>query len=251
MQSTAFASLRPGTALVPQQSRAWCGVAAARARVGERALGVDYGLRRVGLAVSVGFAPRPLARVEHERDAAAAAHSVARVADGVLAGTVVVGLPLNASGSEGEQAFATRMFCMELAKAAPWAKIVLLDERYTSQDARDTLLEAGVRPRDVAALIDSACAVSILDRFFSDGDDAPPIVFHTPAEGMSHEAAHTLPKTRASQISFAAWKAQAQAQAQTQANASGSRSTGKWRRRKQEQKREQNIHPNVNPPDPT
>ncbi len=39
-----------------------------RKHVGRKTIGVDYGLRRTGLCVSVGYAPRPLPLVEHKNE---------------------------------------------------------------------------------------------------------------------------------------------------------------------------------------
>eukprot|EP00171_Calliarthron_tuberculosum_P014932 IDg14932t1 len=102
-----------------------------RCALGRRALGVDYGLARVGLAVSVGVAPRLLPRVD-EDSAFAAAKAVAAAARDHLAEEIVLGLPLNSSGERGDQAKLTLAFAALLAEAAPHLPLLLLDERFTS-----------------------------------------------------------------------------------------------------------------------
>ena len=91
--------------------------------VGTRTLGVDFGLRRCGLAVSAGFAPLPLRILpcddaDAERAFEDLARRVSSVASGEGARQIVVGMPFNAAGEEGEQANVTRTFVGTLAQAA-------------------------------------------------------------------------------------------------------------------------------------
>jgi putative holliday junction resolvase len=145
-----------------------------------RALVVDYGLRRVGLAVSVGFAPRPLPHIRHDASPEDVAVAVAAAARSTCSVDIVVGLPLTANGSEGEQAAATRLFAEHLVCAAPWATILLLDERFSTQLARASLVNANVPAARIPELLDSAAAVEIAERFFSEFREVQPIVLHKP-----------------------------------------------------------------------
>ncbi|PXF41731.1 putative pre-16S rRNA nuclease [Gracilariopsis chorda] len=173
------------------------------ARIGERTLGVDYGLRRVGLAVSVGVAPRPLQRVEHRNDPRRAALDVARVANSNLADAIVVGMPFLLVGAEGEQALATRRFIEELVSSAPWAKIFTLNETFTSMDARTQLYDMGITGKDVKTYIDSTSAVMLLQRYFSDNDDYKAEVIHTPQPAGEEER-----RSGNERITFAEWRKQ-------------------------------------------
>lgn len=147
-----------------------------------RALAVDYGLVRVGMAVSLGFAPRPLRCLTHDAKPSEVAAAVNAVARRELAKDIVVGLPLTASGLYGEQAEATQVFVEELVKTAPWATIYLLDERYTTQLARASLLADNVPAEKIASMLDSAAAVEIANRFFANADsgEAQPELVHKP-----------------------------------------------------------------------
>ena len=109
--------------------------------VGTRTLGVDFGLRRTGLALSSGFAPLPLRVVPCEGDSgpdgrADAAREVARAAAGEGAAQIVLGMPLNSTGGEGEQATVTREFARVLAAAAAPLPVFLWDERFSTFEAR-------------------------------------------------------------------------------------------------------------------
>jgi putative holliday junction resolvase len=145
-----------------------------------RALVVDYGLRRVGLAVSVGFAPRPLPHIKHESAPEEVAAAVAAAARSTCSADIVIGLPLTANGAEGEQAAATRLFAEHLIRAAPWARISLLDERFSTQLARASLINADVPAARIPELLDSAAAVEIAARYFSDAREVEPIFIHKP-----------------------------------------------------------------------
>ena len=76
--------------------------------VGTRTLGVDFGLRRVGVAVSSGFAPLPISVLpcggDTEEDFERVASLVCAIASGEGATQVVLGMPYNRTGGEGEQA---------------------------------------------------------------------------------------------------------------------------------------------------
>lgn len=101
-----------------------------------RLLGVDLGERRIGLAVADGDGSpaRPhstLTRARNpDRDAAALADLIA--ANGIT--EVIVGLPLEASGSEGPQAAVTRTWATAIADVLP-VPVAFRDERLSSHVA--------------------------------------------------------------------------------------------------------------------
>lgn len=140
--------------------------------VGTRTLGVDFGLRRCGLAVSAGFAPLPLRLLPcDDADAGRAFEDLARrvgsVASGEGARQIVVGMPFNAAGDEGEQANVTRTFVATLAEAVAPLPVFLWDERFSTAEARNRLSE-GTASGD----LDSVASTVILEDFFA----APPEV---------------------------------------------------------------------------
>lgn len=97
-----------------------------------RLLGIDVGDRRVGVAVSdeAGLAARALAtfrRGAPEEDAAL----LARLAREHDADGLVVGLPLEARGTEGEQARRTRAWASTIGRLTG-LRIDWRDERHTS-----------------------------------------------------------------------------------------------------------------------
>jgi putative Holliday junction resolvase len=124
-------------------------------------IGVDHGTRRVGLAVGdeeTGMAfPRSVVPANQ------AAERIVALAREEGASRVVVGLPLNADGSEGPQARTARAFGDRLAGLG--LEVVLSDERWTTWAAA----QPGPADRRPAAnTIDSAAAALILEQYFAD-----------------------------------------------------------------------------------
>ncbi|MDR5684101.1 MAG: Holliday junction resolvase RuvX [Armatimonadota bacterium] len=107
-------------------------------------LGVDWGSKRIGLALSdpTGTIARPLPNVERRSDAQAA-KAVAQIARAHGVVRIVVGLPRNMDGSEGPAAAAARRFGSHLA-AATDLTIEFWDERLTTAAAERALVGADV-----------------------------------------------------------------------------------------------------------
>ena len=136
-------------------------------------LGVDFGLARVGVAISSGFAPMPLTVLpcggDEEKDFVAVAQAVARICAGEGAKQVVLGMPYNSSGGEGEQAAITRAFATHLANAVVPRPVFLWDERFSSAEA--SMRMNGGRGAARGQALDAHAAAVILEDFF-DADDA-------------------------------------------------------------------------------
>jgi putative Holliday junction resolvase len=130
-----------------------------------RVLAIDYGERRLGLALSdeageFAFPAGSLARRGGERDLAAlrelaAERGVARV---------VVGLPLHMDGRAGPEARAAEAFAAAVGRATG-LPVELLDERWTTREAERALREQGLvgrRGRKRRESVDSVAAALIL-----------------------------------------------------------------------------------------
>ena len=89
---------------------------------------------------------------------------VRNLIEGFDAQTIVMGLPLNMDGSEGEAAQKVRQLAFNLARSVT-PPVYLQDERLTSVAAVENLKAEGVKPEDVPALIDSEAATLILRDF--------------------------------------------------------------------------------------
>lgn len=127
-----------------------------------RALGVDFGERRIGLAVSdeTGGIVVPVGVVLRRSDAAAVREIAAAAAEREVR-AVVVGLPRLASGFEGPMARRARSFARKLAEASG-LPVELQDESLTSASAESDLREAGLGARARAAARDAEAAARLL-----------------------------------------------------------------------------------------
>lgn len=130
-----------------------------------RALGLDVGNKRIGVAVSdptglLASAERVIRRRSLAKDIAALAALVEEL--GVE--TIVAGLPLHLDGRAGEQAESVQRF-VERLRAHVRVPIVFWDERLSTRGAQALLIEAGMGAAQRAARIDAAAAAVILQSY--------------------------------------------------------------------------------------
>ena len=135
-----------------------------------RALGVDYGRKRVGLALSdaTGMLARPwktLAVAGIDRQASALAREIEVLSaepDGLA--VIVMGLPRRLSGEPNEQTAAVRALFDRLGEATT-VPIVLQDERLSSHEAEALLSIREKDWRKRKPLLDAAAAAVILQDY--------------------------------------------------------------------------------------
>ena len=104
-------------------------------------LAVDYGARRLGLAISepesgIAFPVDPLVRRNPAKDLA----DLRDLATDRQIARIVVGLPIHMDGSAGPEAEAARSFSVELERITGLT-VELLDERWTTREAERSLRE--------------------------------------------------------------------------------------------------------------
>jgi putative Holliday junction resolvase len=130
-----------------------------------RILAVDWGERRVGLAVSdpsgVIATPLPTLTVKNRDDAVARVLAVAAERE---VERFVVGLPLKMSGERGEAAIAAEEFAAAL-RAGTTLPVDMYDERLTSALSERRLHERGVRVGHAKARVDAGAAVALLESY--------------------------------------------------------------------------------------
>ncbi len=141
-----------------------------------RWLGLDYGSRRIGVAVCdpTGTVATPLATVEN-RGIEAVLTDLRRIASEVRAVGLIIGLPVRTGGEEGPEARAAREFGarVETTLGIP---VRLWDERLTTAGAERALIEGGVRRERRRAIIDRVAAQMILQSYL-DSRTPPPDPF--------------------------------------------------------------------------
>lgn len=136
-----------------------------------RVLGIDYGQRRIGLALSdaTGLLARPWKTIERQGNAERVAAAIAREVSALLEeadglGAVVVGLPRRLSGEAHEQTRAVEALAARL-RPALGVPVVLQDERLTSREAEQTLAARERDWRKRKPLLDAMSAAIILQDY--------------------------------------------------------------------------------------
>lgn len=139
----------------------------------ERILGIDYGRKRHGLAVSdgLGMSSLPLPALTRGKPEADLAHFRDVVEERDIR-RLVIGLPLHMNGDEGEMAREVRAWGDKLADTLG-LPVVYSDERLTSEEADEVLREAGVKASERKGLRDSIAA-ALLVREVLEADRAQP-----------------------------------------------------------------------------
>lgn len=127
-----------------------------------RILGVDFGLRRHGLAISdeLGYTAQPAGTVEH-RGSDQGIPDIARIATEKEAERIVVGLPFHMDGRPGDHHDEVLAFADALG-AATGLPVETVDERLTTVQAERALQQAGFSRKKRKSRVDQMAAQLIL-----------------------------------------------------------------------------------------
>ncbi|MFN7709984.1 MAG: Holliday junction resolvase RuvX [Holosporales bacterium] len=131
----------------------------------DRLLGLDVGTKTIGLALSDGLwmvaTPyQVITRKSHAHDLGA----LQKVLREFPITALVIGLPLNMNGTEGERAVATRKFA-ETFSAQLGLDYVLWDERLSTAEVERLMLSADLSRKRRSELVDKLAASVILQGF--------------------------------------------------------------------------------------
>ncbi len=130
-----------------------------------RILAIDYGQKRVGIAVS-----DPMQIIATGLDTILV-HEVMAYLDKYIAENevekILVGLPKQMSGEESESMQYIRPFVIGLGRKFPNIPIEFVDERFTSVLAHRAMLDGGLKKKDRQnkALVDKISATIILQTY--------------------------------------------------------------------------------------
>ena len=132
-----------------------------------RVLGIDLGTKNIGTAVSdaLGMTVRPVETIRRSADG----RDIARLkflVEELEAEAVVVGLPLRLDGTVGDAAVAATRF-VEKLRARLDVAVVLQDERLTSYEAEQRMIELGFTSSKRHARSDEFAAMIILQDYLS------------------------------------------------------------------------------------
>ena len=136
-----------------------------------RVLGIDFGRRRIGVAISDATATlaRPLTMIPAQRSLDQTVQEIARLverlsSDDQAIGEIVVGLPKRLDGTPNDQTAPATEFARALGAAVP-VPIRLQDERLTSHEADSRLAETDRDWRTRKSRLDAAAAAIILQDY--------------------------------------------------------------------------------------
>jgi putative Holliday junction resolvase len=130
-----------------------------------RILAVDYGEKRIGLAVSdeLGITASPLMTLARRSDDETV-RQIAQLASKLRVTQIVVGLPRRTDAQESEMERKVKAFAEKLRQAIS-VPVVLFDERFTTRIAEQVLLEADLSRRKRKQVRDRLAAVILLQSF--------------------------------------------------------------------------------------
>jgi putative Holliday junction resolvase len=130
-----------------------------------RILALDYGSRRIGLAISdaLGVTAQGLPTLHRTRKHDDLDH-LRRVIRQYAVKELLLGLPLRMSGNEGIQSDKVQVFAEELRRKFK-LPVHVFDERLTSVEANRLLREADISSRRRAEVVDQMAAVLILQSY--------------------------------------------------------------------------------------
>lgn len=130
-----------------------------------RILAIDYGLKRVGLAVT-----DPLQMIANSLDTVATHEALTYISNYVGREKVdkfVVGLPKQMNGTNSDSMQYIEPFVKKLREAFPTIELIYVDERFTSVLAHKTMLDGGLKKKDRQnkGLVDRIAATIILQTY--------------------------------------------------------------------------------------
>ena len=130
---------------------------------GVRALGVDLGSKRIGIAVSdtSGTIASALTTVHRSKNRRHDHAEIAKLVADEECEVVVVGLPLSLDGSHGPAAKAATKETRQMASVVG-VPIEMYDERFTTVTAERHMLDAGLDARQRRQVVDKAAAAVML-----------------------------------------------------------------------------------------
>ncbi len=133
-----------------------------------RILGLDYGSKTVGVAISdpLGITAQSLETIWRERENKLR-KTYARIEELIQeygVDRIVLGLPKHMNNDIGDRAEKSLEFG-EMLRKRTGLEVVMLDERLTTVEAERTLIENGVKKEDRKQHIDKIAAVFILQKY--------------------------------------------------------------------------------------
>jgi len=128
-----------------------------------RALGIDYGMARVGISISdpLRIIAKPFTTLKNNENLIEELVNIAQAQD---VADIIVGYPIGMKGQVTEQTKKVDSFIIQLESKFT-IKITKVDERLSSVAATDSLIQQGIKTGINKAMIDDTSAAIILQEF--------------------------------------------------------------------------------------
>jgi putative Holliday junction resolvase len=128
-----------------------------------RWMAIDYGEKRIGLAIAdpSGMIASPVGYIERRAGKRPPVAEMIRRAEALEARGFVVGLPLDGNGDETPRTEETRKIAAALAERTK-LPVELIDERFTTAAARRAIREMGGSPQGRRGDVDALAATVLL-----------------------------------------------------------------------------------------
>jgi len=128
-----------------------------------RILGIDWGEKRIGLAISEGFFANEYMTLK-VINVESAIEDIKEICQDETIGKIVLGLPVSLDRQEHSQAQKIRQLAARLGQAVK-IPLELEDETLTTEEAEDILKSEGYPPEEIAEKIDQFSAKLILQQY--------------------------------------------------------------------------------------
>lgn len=131
-----------------------------------RVLGIDFGDRRIGIAVSdpFGWTAKGVETIKWQDSLKGPVERILQLIEEYSIDRIVVGFPINMNGTVGPRGEKTLDFIERIKKVTP-VEIVKWDERLSTVAANRLMHEAGVKTSKKKGIVDQIAAVYILQNY--------------------------------------------------------------------------------------
>jgi putative Holliday junction resolvase len=135
-----------------------------------RILAIDYGHKRIGLALSdpLRIFAKPFKTIENQGMDAFLAE-IKQVCEAEKVSKIVFGMPYAIAGHDTPKTVETRE-AMEVIQSGQELPVVPFDERYSSSEAEAELKKMGKSWQEARKLVDAMAAAMILRNYLQSGD---------------------------------------------------------------------------------
>ena len=134
-----------------------------------RALGIDYGDSRVGIAITdeLGITAQGLETISHKGNDKIVLKRLEEIVNQYEVDTFVIGMPVNMDGTKTIRAEVTEKFIHKLKCKFNKIKLEEIDERLTTVAAHKTMNYLNVNKRKKRSIVDTISAVYILEIYMN------------------------------------------------------------------------------------